>query len=203
MIMSSKQIPKEYGPRLLKLVRESIGQRLGVVKSVDQTGLENELLDQELATFVTLKIEGRLRGCIGNLEPDGALLDTLAQNGRHAAFNDHRFSPLDVEEFERVKIDISILTEPVSLTYTDGDDLLTKLRPDIDGVILKKGRARATFLPQVWQQLPDPKQFMEHLCRKAGLSSTAWRDRSTKIYLYQVQSFKEETHGVDSHPQSG
>ncbi len=201
--MGSKQSPQEYGPRLLKLVREVIGQRLGVVDKVDQTGLEDEPLCQELATFVTLKIEGRLRGCIGNLEPAGPLLGTLAQNGRHAAFKDHRFSPLSVEEFERMQIDISILSEPVPLDYTDGDDLLTKLRPDIDGVILERGKARATFLPQVWQQLPEPKQFMEHLCRKAGLSPTAWRDSDIKIYLYQVQSFKEERHAVDSPPQAG
>ena len=201
--MGSKQISQEYGPRLLKLVRDTIGQRLGVVDRVDQTGLEGESLSQELATFVTLKIEGRLRGCIGNLEPAGPLLDTLAQNGRHAAFNDHRFSPLSVEEFERMLIDISILTEPVPLDYSDGDDLLIKLRPDIDGVILEKGKARATFLPQVWQQLPEPEQFMEHLCRKAGLSPTAWRDRDIKIYLYQVQSFKEDRHAVDSPPQAG
>ena len=190
--MGSKQIPQEYGPRLLKLVRDAIGQRLGVVDRVDQKGLEDEPLSQELATFVTLKIKGKLRGCIGNLEPAGPLLGTLAQNGRHAAFNDHRFSPLSVEEFERMQIDISILSEPVQLDYADGEDLLTKLHPDIDGVILEKGKARATFLPQVWQQLPEPTQFMEHLCRKAGLSPSAWRESEMKIYVYQVQSFKEE-----------
>ena len=147
--MGSKQIPQEYGPGLLKLVRDTIGQKLGVVDRVDQTGLEDEPLSQELATFVTLKLEGRLRGCIGNLEPGGPLLETLAQNGRHAAFNDHRFSPLSVEEFERMQIDISILSEPVTLEYADGEDLLATLRRDIDGVILEKGKARATFLPQV------------------------------------------------------
>ena len=201
--MGSKQIPQEYGPRLLKLVRDAIGQRLGVVDKVGHEGLEDEPLGQELATFVTLKIEGKLRGCIGNLEPAGPLLGTLAQNGRHAAFNDHRFSPLSVEEFERVEIDISILSEPVQLDYTDGDELLTKLRPGIDGVIVEKGKARATFLPQVWQQLPEPKQFMEHLCRKASLSPSAWRESDMKIYLYQVQSFKEERHAIDSPPQAG
>ena len=201
--MGSKQIPQEYGPRLLKLVRDAIGQRLGVVDKVDQEGLEDEPLGQELATFVTLKIEGKLRGCIGNLEPAGPLLGTLAQNGRHAAFNDHRFSPLSVEEFERVEIDISILSEPVQLDYTDGDELLTRLRPGIDGVIVEKGKARATFLPQVWQQLPEPTQFMEHLCRKASLSPSAWRESDMKIYLYQVQSFKEERHAIDSPPQAG
>jgi len=201
--MGSRQIPEKYGSRLLKLVRDSIGERLGLVDKVDHSGLAGEELQQELATFVTLKIEDRLRGCIGNLEPAGALLATLAQNGCHAAFNDHRFSPLSIEEFEKVQIDISILSTPVRLDYADSDQLLTTLRPNIDGVILKKGRARATFLPQVWKQLPESKQFMEHLSRKAGLSPNGWRGEDVEIYLYQVQSFKEERHAVDSPPQAG
>ncbi|MGI9538361.1 MAG: AmmeMemoRadiSam system protein A [Desulfocapsaceae bacterium] len=200
--MVSNQIPSVHGRRLLKLVRESIAQRLGMVEAVDQRGLEDEALNQDLASFVTLKIDGRLRGCIGNLEPTGPLLGSLAQNARHAAFNDHRFSPLKKEEFERVSIDISILSKPAQLHFDNGNDLLTKLRPGTDGVILKKGKARATFLPQVWKQLPQPRLFMEHLCQKAGLSPTAWRDKNIEIYLYQVQSFDEETDAVESYPRA-
>ena len=198
--MVSKQIPSGHGPRLLKLVRETIGLRLGLVEKVDQSGLDGEVLNQDLATFITLKKDGQLRGCIGTLEPTGPLLESLSQNARHAAFNDHRFSPLSAEEFDQVLIDISILGRPVQLNYEDGNDLLARLRPGIDGVILKKGKARATFLPQVWKQLPEPQQFMEHLCHKAGLSAMAWRDPDIEIYLYQVQSFKEEADAVDSPP---
>ena len=189
--MEATRIPSKYGQRLLRLVRETIGQRLGLVEAVDRSGLQDEVLNQDLATFVTLKIDGRLRGCIGNLEATGPLLDSLDQNARHSAFNDHRFSPLSAEEFESIAIDISILSSPVRLQYEDGSDLLTRLRPGIDGVILKKGKARATFLPQVWKQLPGPRQFLEHLCRKAGLAPQAWQDEDCEIYLYQVQSFEE------------
>jgi len=91
-----------------------------------------------------------------------------------------------------VVVDISILTQPEPLIFKDGDELLEKLRPGIDGVILKKGGARATFLPQVWEQLPQPSIFLEHLCRKAGLSPHAWRDQQLDILIYRVQSFHEE-----------
>jgi AmmeMemoRadiSam system protein A len=192
------QLASWYGRRLLRLVRETIGQRLGLVDSVDRDGLEENELQQDLATFVTLKIDGRLRGCIGNLEANGPLLDSLETNARQAAFHDHRFAPLSRQEFDRVTIDISILTRPQRLDYRDGQDLLGRLRPGIDGVILKKGRARATFLPQVWQQLPRPHQFLEHLCLKAGLHRSAWQDPDVEIYLYQVQIFEEGTDAADS-----
>ncbi len=194
----SAQLGSRYGNRLLRLVRETIGQRLGLIESVDQTGLEEDELQQDLATFVTLKIDGRLRGCIGNLEATGPLLQSLSTNARQAAFHDHRFAPLSPEEFDRVSIDISILTRPQRLEYKGADELLRRLRPGIDGVILNKGRSRATFLPQVWEQLPRPPQFLEHLCLKAGLHRSAWQDPDVEIYLYQVQIFEEGTDAVDS-----
>ena len=181
-----------YGKRLIRLVRETIGHKLGQVAEVDQSGLEDEVLNRHLATFVTLKKNNALRGCIGNLEPVGPLSTSIADNARNAAFHDHRFSPLSPDEFADVVIDISILTPPVPLDYNDGKDLVNQLRPGIDGVILKKGRARATFLPQVWDQLPHPRMFLEHLCRKAGLSPNAWWDQHPEILIYQVQSFHEE-----------
>jgi len=186
------RIPEQHGARLIRLVRETIGHKLGLVAETDESGLDDEVLSQDLATFVTLKKQNRLRGCIGNLEPAGPLLASLADNARHAAFNDHRFAPLAPEEFADIVIDISILSRPEPLDYKDADDLLAKLRPGTDGVILRKGRARATFLPQVWDQLPDPRMFLEHLCRKAGLEPTAWRDSHPEIMIYQVQSFHEE-----------
>lgn len=188
----SKPIAAEYGPRLIRLVRETIGHKLGVVAEVDQNGLEDDELIRDLATFVTLKKNNTLRGCIGNLEPVGPLLKSIADNARHAAFHDHRFSPLTKDELGEVVIDISILTRPEPLAYENGDDLLGKLRPGSDGVILKKDGARATFLPQVWEQLPQPRIFLEHLCRKAGLAPHAWRDQHPDILIYQVQSFHEE-----------
>ncbi len=194
----SNKISPVHGRRLLKLARDTIAQRLGMIESVDQSKLGDEELSQHLATFVTLKIDGKLRGCIGNLEAAGPLLQSLTTNACQAAFHDHRFAPLTAEEFDRTSVDISVLTKPVLLAYDNGDDLLDQLRPHKDGVILKKGKARATFLPQVWKQLPDPRLFMEHLCLKAGLSRTSWRESGMEIYLYQVQIFDEETYAADS-----
>lgn len=194
----SNQINPGYGKRLLTLVRESIAQRLGLVESLDLSGLDAEELQQHLASFVTLTIDNRLRGCIGNLEPTGPLLESLITNGRQAAFHDHRFSPLSREEFEQLHIHLSILTRPEQLDYSGGDDLLRKLRPNIDGVIIRKEAARATFLPQVWEQLPQPQQFLEHLCQKAGLHRSAWQEPELEVYCYQVQSFEEEDDAADS-----
>ena len=194
----SEQINSILGSRLLALTRQKIGQRLGLVDGVDQPDLADKALGQSLATFVTLKIDGQLRGCIGNLEPVDSLLESVTRNGLQAAFHDHRFSPLKPEEFNRISIDISILSSPEPLAYKDGDDLLARLKPGVDGIILKLGKARATFLPQVWKQLPQPRAFMEHLCLKAGLARSAWRDQHPDIFIYQVQSFKEDPDAADS-----
>ncbi len=97
-----------------------------------------------------------------------------------------------MDELDEIHIDISILGPAVLLEYSDADDLLAKLHPGIDGVILSAGNTRATFLPQVWQQLPRSEDFLGHLCRKAGLSDTAWRDSHPVIRIYRVQSFEEE-----------
>jgi AmmeMemoRadiSam system protein A len=180
----------EQGALLLKAARLTIGNRLGRKEKIP--AIEDTALQRKSGTFVTLKLEGQLRGCIGNLEPAGSIAAGIQQNAINAAFHDYRFSPLTEEELERVHIDISILTAASPLSYGDGDDLLRKLRPGIDGVILSHGSARATFLPQVWEQLPQPEQFLGHLCRKAGLPEKTWRDSHPEILLYQVQCFAEE-----------
>ena len=181
------------GARLLRLARETIGFRLGTTEIIDQAGLDGDSLKNSNGTFVTIKKQGKLRGCIGNLEPSGTILESVRRNALSAAFNDYRFSPLQVDELAEITIDISILTLPARLSYQNGNDLIDKLQPGIDGVILQSGKARATFLPQVWEQLPDPVQFLEHLCIKAGLSRTAWREHHPDIWIYQVQCFEEKT----------
>ncbi len=180
----------EQGKVLLRLARAAIGERLGVAGGV--TLPQDPGLKAEYGTFVTLKIDGVLRGCIGNLEAAGSIVEGVQRNAINAAFHDSRFSPLTAEELAKVHIDISVLSQARSLEYSDGDDLLAKLQPGRDGVILRLGGAGATFLPQVWDQLPDPQLFLSHLCQKAGLSPTAWRDAHPEIELYQVQCFAEE-----------
>jgi len=187
-----QSISPESGTRLLELARSALEFRLGVANEVGRSGLDDESLQQQCGTFVTLKIKDVLRGCIGNLEADGPIVDSIERNVLNAAFHDHRFEPLSAEELAGLHIDISILSKPERLDYSGGDDLVSKLRPLVDGVILRHGQKGATFLPQVWSQLPNPETFLEHLCRKAALSPSLWRDEHLDIYIYQVQCFEED-----------
>jgi AmmeMemoRadiSam system protein A len=180
----------EQGDQLLSLARLTIAAELGE-RSENEPQLLAPVFSQPAATFVTLKIDGQLRGCIGNLSPVGSLAKSIRENALNAAFRDHRFSPLSRGELRQVHIDVSILSEPETMMYTDADDLLKKLRPGVDGVILSHGAAGATFLPQVWEQLPKPEEFLGHLCRKAGLSPFCWRDLHPEIRIYHVQCFAE------------
>jgi uncharacterized protein len=175
--------------KLLQLARQTIAERLsGIPVTVTA---EDPLFAEPAATFVTLKIAGQLRGCIGNLEPMDSLWESVRRNALSAAFHDGRFHPLSPEELARVHIDISLLSRPEPLAYTDGDDLIARLRPGIDGVVLRHGRSGATFLPQVWEQLPEPPLFLGHLCRKAGLAENCWQREHPQVFIYQVQYFGE------------
>ncbi|BDD89072.1 AmmeMemoRadiSam system protein A [Desulfofustis limnaeus] len=186
-----KPVTEEQGAQLIRLARDIIAERLGLTTRVSGAGLDGEELRQRCGTFVTLKRGGQLRGCIGNLEPAGTIVDAVRRNAVSAAFQDYRFAPLTAEEFPQVEVEISILTPAQKLSYNDGDDLAARLHPGIDGVIMQLGSARATFLPQVWEQLPEPAQFLEQLCRKAGIAPSAWRHQRPEIFVYQVRSFAE------------
>jgi AmmeMemoRadiSam system protein A len=172
-------------------------ERLGLKISGKESDLvvaavKDDALKARHGTFVTLKIAGHLRGCIGSLAAEESILDGVKRNAVNAAFHDPRFSPLTVEEIEDVDIEISILTKPQPLEYTNNADLISKLRVNVDGVILQKGQASATFLPQVWEQLPRSEKFLSHLCVKAGLSANAWENTRLEISTYQVQYFEEK-----------
>ncbi len=182
----------EQGRVLLEHARRIIALQLGRGES-PASAARYPVFQQQGATFVTLKKKGQLRGCIGNLEPVGTIWKGIRANALNAAFHDYRFAPLQLEELDEIHIDISLLTPAVPLVYADDRDLLEKLRPGHDGVILNQGTSRATFLPQVWQQLPRPEDFLGQLCRKAGLHETAWRDMHPEIRIYQVQCFAEES----------
>jgi AmmeMemoRadiSam system protein A len=143
------------------------------------------------ASFVTLTIGGQLRGCIGTLEAHQPLAEDVREHAIAAAFEDPRFPGLGEDELNRIQIEVSRLTRPVPLEYKDSQDLISRLRPNIDGVILQDGFRRATFLPQVWKTLPDPTIFLENLCYKMGISANAWRTKHLDAYIYQVQEFHE------------
>jgi len=190
--MTEGPLTAVQGFYLVRLARETIGHRLGVYAEINRQGLDERVMKLPLSTFVTLKIEGKLRGCIGNLEPSGSVVESVSRNALSAAFHDYRFPPLQDDELSTVHIDVSVLTPARPLTYEDEDDLVDRLRPGIDGVILQFGRERATFLPQVWEQLPDVELFLDHLSIKAGRDRSAWRHQKPEVYVYQVQSFAEQ-----------
>ena len=201
-LMDNQQDPdakftEEQGRVLVKLAHHTIMEKLGRKRSksepdTDAHNLQDEVFKSHRGTFVTLKIKGQLRGCIGNLTARETVWEGVRHNAINAAFHDPRFSPLTVKEFDQTEIEVSILSEPRPLEFRDGVDLTQKLRVNVDGVIIRKGHASATFLPQVWQQLPRPEEFLSHLCMKAGLPSDAWKDPQLEVLTYQVQYFEEE-----------
>jgi AmmeMemoRadiSam system protein A len=141
--------------------------------------------------FVTLTERGVLRGCIGNIIAQGPLWDAVIDNARSAALRDPRFPPVSAEEVPEIKIEISVLTPPQPLTFASPEDLLAKLTPYEDGVVLKIGTRGATFLPQVWAQLPDKTDFLSHLSVKAGCAPADWRGKETTVSVYHVEAFEE------------
>ena len=192
-----ERFTKEQGKLLVELARRTIGDKLGQPQAAEQLAELSDRLRKDpyqvhRATFVTLSKAGQLRGCIGSLAAMEPVTVNLSKNALNAAFHDPRFQPLSADDFGQIEIDISILTEPTPLEYSTAQDLLDNLRPGVDGVIIRKGAASATFLPQVWEQLPTAQQFLSHLCMKAGLSSKAWQDSELEVETYQVQYFKEE-----------
>jgi AmmeMemoRadiSam system protein A len=143
------------------------------------------------ASFVTLTINGELRGCIGALEAYQPLAEDVREHAVGAALQDYRFPPVTEDELKELEIEISYLTPPQPLKYKTQEELLERLRPGVDGVILRDGLHRATFLPQVWEKLPDPADFLSHLCAKMGASPNTWRYRTLQVYTYQVEEFHE------------
>lgn len=179
----------EPGPSLLRLARNAIGEHFGVAPLAVA---ERPELQAPGASFVTLTQHGELRGCIGSLEAYRPLADDVRANARAAAFRDPRFPPLTVDELPRTRIEVSLLTPAEPLPCRDEAEALTLLRPHIDGIILSAGRQRATFLPQVWEQLPEPADFLAHLKRKAGLPTAYW-GADLRLERYTVKKWQEET----------
>jgi AmmeMemoRadiSam system protein A len=193
---TKRQLNENQGQALVKLARQTIMNKLGRQVPEDEAqalarSLRESCFKSRCGTFVTLKIADQLRGCIGNLTATDPLQEGVRRNAIHAAFHDPRFPPLASDELDRIQIEVSILTEPQALSYTDATDLIGQLRPHVDGVIIRKGAASATFLPQVWDQLPRPEDFLSHLCRKAGLPAHEWQNASLEVLTYQVQYFEE------------
>jgi len=185
-------LTKEQGAVLLKLARSTIAKKLGnEFAPPSASELQDDALQEKKGTFVTLNINGQLRGCIGSLIGQVPLVQGVSDNAINAAFHDPRFSALSKAEYDNIHVEVSVLTDPQPLKYTDTSDLIAKLKPKVHGVILRKGFASATFLPQVWDQLPSHEVFLSHLCLKAGLPGDTWKNDHLDIQTYQVQYFEE------------
>lgn len=178
---------------LLTLAREAITRAAHRQEPppVDMNAV-SENLQRDGASFVTLTKHGALRGCIGSLEPRRPLVLDVRENAIAAAFHDPRFPPVSLEELDNLHVEVSVLSAPQLLSYDGPDDLVAKLRPDMDGVVIERGWNQATFLPQVWEKLPDPHQFLQHLCLKAHLPADAYHHPGLDVYTYQVEKFEEK-----------
>lgn len=149
-------------------------------------------LREDRGCFVTLTRRGELRGCIGHIRPVEPLWKAVVDNARSAALEDLRFRPVKGAEAELLKIEVSVLTVPRPLVFASAADLAARLRPGVDGVVLKRGTRQATFLPQVWKELPRREAFLSELSLKAGGSAGMWREAGVEVWTYQVQAFQEE-----------
>jgi AmmeMemoRadiSam system protein A len=175
------------GRVLLAIARESLAEFFGLEKPADHP---ESWLKEPGATFVTLRRAGFLRGCVGSLRAYRPLRQDVYANARAAAFSDTRFPPLTRDEFAEVEFEVSLLSEPEPLAAASEEEAGNALRPGIDGVILEWGDCRSTFLPQVWEQLPEPLEFLEHLKRKAGLPPGFWH-ADLRLWRYSVTKWEE------------
>lgn len=179
-------VAKQYGPFLLDIVKQTLGHSLQTGKPPNvNTNTFPDLLRNVRGTFVTIERHGKLRGCIGTLEPHQPLIDDLVANAYKAGFKDPRFPPLNKGDADGLTWSISILTPKQAMTFEDEADLLAQLEPGIDGLIIQDGARRSTFLPQVWDQIPDRRDFLGRLKQKAGLRPDHWSD-SFQVWRYRV-----------------
>jgi AmmeMemoRadiSam system protein A len=181
--------------RLLRLARAALEH---AVQRKDLAPIDLADLPERLrapgASFVTLTKGTILRGCIGSIKATIPLVEDVRQHAVDAALHDYRFSPVRPEEVQDIEIEVSVLSSPKPLEYTRGEDLPKLLNPGVDGVILVKGNRRATFLPQVWDKVPQADHFLDRLCEKAFLPPGAWREGQLQVFTYHVECFHENPH---------
>ena len=178
----------DLGSALLHTARAALAMAFDRARAA--TAGHHAALEAHGATFVTLTQYGELRGCIGTLEAHRPLREDVEENALAAAFRDPRFAPLAAAEFEITRVEVSLLSAPAPLPIAGEDDLLQRLRPGVDGVVLAWRGRRATFLPQVWESLAEPRDFIAALKRKAGLGPGFWAD-DLRFSRYTVDKFKE------------
>lgn len=179
---------EERGRVLVAIARESIAERLGLAAAQPRG---EAWLAEPAATFVTLRLAGDLRGCIGSVDPRRPLGVDVAANARAAAFSDPRFSPLSRAEFTQVHVEVSLLSPRTPVEAASESDAAARLRPGVDGIYLEYGGRAATFLPQVWENLPDPVEFLAALRHKAELPARFW-DPAIRLTRYTVEKYRDD-----------
>jgi AmmeMemoRadiSam system protein A len=189
----STTLAAEHGAVLLPIARSAISSALGQPLAARE---DAPWLRELGATFVTLTQHGDLRGCVGTLEAHRPLVEDVKSNAIAAALRDPRFPPLQAVELAYTRVEVSLLSPSEELRFESEQDALAQLRPEVDGVIFECGYYRSTFLPQVWEQLPDPETFLAQLKRKAGLSASFW-SREVRLSRYTVSKWKELEHEVN------
>jgi AmmeMemoRadiSam system protein A len=182
---------------LLRLAREAMeaavrGEEAG---RADVGGL-SAVLREPGRCFVTLTMNGKLRGCIGGLTADAPLYQEVARRAAQAALRDFRFSPVTYGELAGIEVEVSVLTTPERLRYDTPEELAARVRPGVDGVVLRHGERQATFLPQVWENAPEPERFLSLLCEKLGLKAEDWRHMRLEAAVYQAIKFSEAELGM-------
>jgi AmmeMemoRadiSam system protein A len=191
-VMMESLLSKEERKYLLRIARKAIENAVnGKPIEVIDLKIIPEGLKEIGASFVTLTKKGELRGCIGALEPSKPLVLDVQEHAIAAALSDYRFPPVSSSELDDLEIEISRLTIPKKLEYKSVEELLSKIRPGIDGVILKDGFRRATFLPQVWKKIANKEIFLSQLCLKMGSDPDFWRRKNLEVATYQVEEFHE------------
>lgn len=178
----------EEGRILLPIARAAISHALNVPCAADETA---PWLAEHGACFVTLTQYGELRGCIGTLQAHRSLLTDVKSNAVSAAMRDPRFMPLSVEELDITTVEISLLSPTIAMDVRDEADALAQMRPKVDGIVFEYGNYRSTFLPQVWEDLVQPRLFLAMLRRKAGLPDDFWEE-GVKLSRYTVTKWSEK-----------
>jgi AmmeMemoRadiSam system protein A len=186
-------LTEEEGKYLLKLARETITNYLENGETIQPRpqDIPSKKLIENGACFTTLYKNGNLRGCIGSLERERPLVFDVIDNALNAALRDPRFRPLEKREIGKIKISISVLSEPQKMDFKSPRELLDFLVPQKHGLIIRKGWAKATFLPAVWETLKTKEEFLSHLCMKAGLLPDAWKENGMEYFVYEAQEFSE------------
>jgi hypothetical protein len=184
---ASLPFPHEAGRVLLPLARAAIAAELGLAHAAHE---DLPWLKQQGASFITLKLDAKLRGCIGTLRPHRPLGEDVRANAVGAAFRDPRFKPLAAEEFAAVEVEVSVLSPLQPMSFSDEPDALRQLRAGVDGLVFEYGHHSSTFLPQVWEDIKEPSDFLAHLKYKAGLPPDFW-DKDVRLSRYTVFKWHE------------